>query len=210
MTDFVCVDGYSIRLDVLPSEPLVVDIGARFGEFTWPFLKRCGGKILCYEPDPIARDRFFRNMRENGFDNKQVQYMDRAVWDIEGCIELNGDGTAGVGASSILSKRTRAPAEKFYRVLAITINNVVSKLEVVDVLKMDVEGAEFRIFDSMTEETCSKVKQITAEIHWDYSNKWNKERLQALMESKGYIWDEVKKSGIHSIVWMGRKDVFSE
>jgi len=54
-----------------------------------------------------------------------------------------------------------------YMVKTLIINDIFSELKIdkIDFLKVDIEGAEGEVLDKMTEETASKIKQIFVEGH---------------------------------------------
>jgi FkbM family methyltransferase len=56
---------------------------------------------------------------------------------------------------------------KHYDVNTVKINDIFSLLGIdhIDHFKMDIEGREYEVIDSMTQETASKIDQISLEIH---------------------------------------------
>lgn len=126
-----------------------VDLGANQGEFTVFAASRVGecGRVFAFEPSPMVVQRLLRNVALNGFTHVSIEQM--AVSDKPGHLDLFTpvdsfeDGTINAGLPSLYS---RAHGE----------NNVATKVPVttldawqrergierVDVIKLDIEGAE--------------------------------------------------------------------
>ena len=69
-----------------------------------------------------------------------------------------------------------------YKVPVSTLQSIMQrfKIEHVDYLKMDVEGAEYEIFENMTSELAKKITQISLEEHDLEKNEWLTNRLSDL------------------------------
>jgi len=119
----------------------VVDVGANIGLYTLSVAARVGphGRVLALEPDPAAARRLRENVELNDFRN--VAVVEAAAADAGGALQLQRAGDSecsslfetGLEASSVAVRATTIDAEVERAGLAR-----------VDLLKLDVEGAELR------------------------------------------------------------------
>jgi len=126
----------------------VIDIGANLGYFTVIAASRVGpsGKVLAYEPDPHNFGLLERNIAANGFRN--VTAIPIALSDRAGTRELFfGDNQT---THSFGDKRGTGRSES---VVTDTLDNSLRALGYsgVDIIKMDIEGAEPLVLEGMRE-----------------------------------------------------------
>lgn len=135
----------------VPSGGVVVDAGANWGYFTLIAAAACGpsGTVVAIEPDPRHFDALSRNVALNGFD--QVRPVHAAAAAAEGRITLAGYGEeeANRGVSRLMtSEDDRTPSPRF-AVPAVTIDALTGSRPSVDLVKIDVEGAEDLVLEGM-------------------------------------------------------------
>ena len=129
-----------------------IDVGANKGTFTATFARRVGerGSVHSFEPLPATRRRLQRTLELNGLE--RVVVNDCAVADREGTVELHEYGP-GYESWATVAPREIETADGVLRtarhlsVDAVTIDQYceLHGIERVDVLKVDVEGAEERV-----------------------------------------------------------------
>lgn len=124
----------------------VIDIGANLGYFTVIAARRVGpqGLVLCYEPDPHNFSLLEKNIAANGFTN--VKPFTLALSDKSGTRELFfGDN------QTTLSFSDKKGEGRFESVATDTLDNSLKALgsPKVDMIKMDIEGAEPIALDGM-------------------------------------------------------------
>ena len=155
-----------IRLSPIIS---VLDIGANNGGF--PLLLKSEGyeieRLICVELNPNTFGRLEFNLRRNF--NSRFTAINAAVAGKKGVIHLK----LGIGGSSdnIYSSPDRVVGER-YELETLTFDDVVAMTfgnSVVDICKMDIEGAEFEIFESETAQSLTQVRFLLIEIHHDSS-----------------------------------------
>jgi FkbM family methyltransferase len=143
----------------------VLDLGANNGGF--PLLLKSEGfeinKVVCVELNPNTFSRLKFNLETNL--EADISALNLAVCGTSREIELSlGSG----GASDNIYQSQSLPDAKKYKVKGKTFNEIYSDNfgnETVDICKMDVEGAEFEIFEN---ENCDKIgncKYLLIEIH---------------------------------------------
>lgn len=143
-----------------------VDAGANWGFFTLLAAHRvgAGGRVVALEPDP----RLFRLLRENVSANSlgRVWPLEVAVADREGSFTLAGHDPDGGnwGLSSIVAEA--GPAH--FRVRGVRLDDVLDErgIDRVDLLKMDVEGAEEMALRGMADGLMEgRWRRVLLELH---------------------------------------------
>lgn len=135
----------------LPPDGVFVDIGANVGLYTLTAGRALGpgGRVLAFEPNPRTMARLAFNVAAN-FGGRtgapRIELLDFGVADREGEFELNLD-ESNLGASSIASRdRSRVPAgaRSVVKIRCRPLLDVLAERGVtaIDVLKIDIEGAE--------------------------------------------------------------------
>jgi FkbM family methyltransferase len=115
-------------------DSIVVDIGANIGWYTLLAAKKAR-KVYAYEPDPSSFTLLKKSVAKNKFNNVRVDAS--CISNRQGSVELFLSATRNKGTNSIIRKEgTRAIS-----VPSTTLDAVFPK-ETIDVLKVDVEGAE--------------------------------------------------------------------
>lgn len=148
---------------------VVLDIGAHIGYYARRFAAEVGdgGRVICFEPHPRTAQTLTRNIAGAG----NVTVVSVAVSDSEGTAELydylmmSASGSlhydeslrdlqrSGAGAGDIAPRLARdMPVEKF-TVRTATVDRCLEELgiERVNVVKMDIEGAEMSALRGMRE-----------------------------------------------------------
>lgn len=139
---------------------IVVDIGSFIG-ITPIYFARKGAKVYGYEILPKNYALAIRNVRTNGFDNR---------------IKVRNLGVGGVNRTVVVPLSYGSYSFSIYRKNAASENtniNIITLQEImkvndlghIDLLKLDCEGAEYEIFDTLTPEYLKKIKEIVMEVH---------------------------------------------
>jgi FkbM family methyltransferase len=153
----------------LNEDSLVIDCGANVGDISALFLET-GASVIAFEPDPVAHailvDRFKGHPR--------FILYDKAVSDHEGSapIYFHRD-RRGAGArefttsSSLVAEKRNVDTGYSMEVGLVDLSAFVASLgRRVDVLKLDVEGAEIAILRKMlAEATYERIGLMLVETH---------------------------------------------
>ena len=144
----------------------VLDIGANRGLFT-AFCGVNGAHITAYEPHPEAYKSLVRTIQLNGIEN-QVSAIEAAVWIYSGTTKLDISTTpyANSTISDGISNRNNYPEENVlgYEVPCITLSDAIANNKW-DIVKMDIEGAEFPVLLNCPDLVLSHIKFLTVELH---------------------------------------------
>lgn len=194
---------FAKKLDIFRSSDIVsslsinsvcIDCGANLGEMTAIFAET-GSKVYSFEPHPIC----FAKLTERfaGYDN--VTLINKGVMDKNGTMKLyHSDlsmfdpGFFSQNSSFYLSKQN-VTSELFDEVNAIDLIDFILSIDsYIDILKLDVEGAEFCILERLIHEDIYKdINYILVETHDD--------RIPEVVECAKRVRAEIKKRGITNI-----------
>jgi FkbM family methyltransferase len=163
---------------------VVVDIGAGHGEDVLPFAHEVGptGKVLAIEAHPETYGHLKRFCMLNRLSN--VVPIHTAVMDIP-CIVLIDDG-------EFWQTNTVRAAGDGPRVRATTLDDVCSeqRLDRIDFLKMNIEGAETRALLGM-KDTIAKVRNICVCCHDFRADRGHGEEYR----TRDFVTEFLTKSG---------------
>lgn len=157
--------------DVIERPKLIVDCGANVG-YTCIFLlnKYPGAKVIALEPDPDNFEILKRNVQPYG---KQVISLNAAIWSASAKLCLKRDVSGFRGEWSTRVAICDETTETDVGVDAIDIGQVLeaSGYERIDILKIDIEGAESEIFSKNYSVWIDKVDCFIIELHSDKDSK---------------------------------------
>ena len=137
----------------------VIDIGASIGDSAIYFALRGAREVIGLEPFPKTYSYAVENVKRNSLSSR-VKILRAACQASDGHIQLNEHlmGTGGLSA-------TENPGGHFTE--ALSLQSIVNRFNVHSgVLKVDCEGDEYAIFDSVDNETLRAFDQIMIEYHF--------------------------------------------
>jgi FkbM family methyltransferase len=143
----------------------VLDIGANIGTFTLYLQHRARGiRIHCFEPAVETRRRLEHNLKINGLDGA-VTVHPVGVADQARRLVLHGNSFTG--RRSVLPSTPDGLAQEDEEIECITLADAVRRTGAgrIDLLKIDVEGAEVDILQEADPETWSKIQRVALEFH---------------------------------------------
>jgi FkbM family methyltransferase len=152
---------YSPRAVQIHAPAVVVDLGANIGAFSlWAARRWQPGLIVAVEMDEQNYVLFEENMRLNRLESN-VRLVKAAIWDCNERVGIRRHGfNHGMNQACADSTGAGIPAITLERLLEMT------GVEKVDVMKMDIEGAEGKLFSSANERILAgSVGCLLAELH---------------------------------------------
>jgi len=134
-------------------EPVILDCGGNIGlSAIWFKLNYPHCQLTVYEADPDVADVLTANLKSAGFEDVAVKT--EAVWIANGTVSFQKTGT-DTGRIIALGP-TSYPAIDFSESLP----------EYVDLLKLDIEGAEYEVINRLCEtKAIQRVRRIICEFH---------------------------------------------
>ncbi len=140
----------------------VVDIGTHVGYFTMYAANLAKkGKIISYEPSKNSFLTLEKNIEMNKLSNVKIENL--AISKIQGKALLHTNDMDEISNSLYSLNENRDVQE----VESITLNDIFikHKLDKINFLKMDCEGAEYEIIMNASSSILNKIQKISIEIH---------------------------------------------
>jgi len=187
---------------LLPVDGVFIDAGANQGEFSIAAARVAKlGKIISFEPAARYRDRLIANIDLNDF--KNVKVMALALGDDEGSFTLYDreeeytDGSRHEGLPTLFSSDSRSLVRE--TVLVRRLDSVISELNVtrVDVIKLDIEGAEWAALRGAEQALAQHRPTLIVEIGRETCQAagYEPEEFACWIISQGYRLDKIVKGG---------------
>ncbi|MDC1037987.1 FkbM family methyltransferase [Candidatus Marinimicrobia bacterium] len=169
---------------------LIIDVGANVGFFTfYALMKSPNVDIISIEADPKNYNVLKKNISTNNLDD-QVQLLNNAVCSKKGEIIFHSS-LENSGWSSLYKTRGAVESESI-NICAITVSEILStfKVNTVDILKIDIEGAEYDALlnDSFLE--FYEVKKLFIEV--DLNPRDNRFSLEELIQYLEKYYFDIK------------------
>ncbi len=197
------LDEYRLRRYQLAPGTTIVDIGAHIGWFSLSalaFVER--PRVFAYEPFAFNYSLLRRNIELNGATDYHAFQM--AVSDTPGAAQFEFDERLGTASTSgtlvretlaapglgAQSRRPRIGGVDFtvpIEVRCTTLEDLIAdnRIETVDLLKIDCEGAEHRILGSARQDTLERIKRISVEAD-ELKTGEGVRSMRQLLADRGY------------------------
>lgn len=166
---------------------VVIDIGAHIGAFAVPAFYYNGVKIFCYEPHPTN----YKLLKTNFEINDKGDSGNYIVCE-EGVSSTQGFSNFSYGGSSTTGTlvKNRFSTHDDYKIIpcrTVTPSSIFADngIEHCKMLKVDCEGCEYDIFDSIGDDILSKIEYLAVEIHFMPCRKPHD--LVSFLEEKNFI-----------------------
>ena len=159
LTNVWMINEYDIEDFEINTNDTVIDIGAHIGLFSLLVSQLCKtGKILSFEPVSENFDLLVSNLKLNRIEN--ILPFNMAVSKNSGRLDLflNNDQSA----HSIFSKSSESINVESTSLQKIFEEHKISSCKL---LKLDCEGAEYEIIDSLPSEYLDKIQNMVIEYH---------------------------------------------
>ena len=162
--------------------PIVIDAGAHIGLFSlFVTLINHSAKVYAIEPYEKNIGRLNINMNLNKI--KGVKILHYALSDKKGIARLWYSGNKFDMATISLSRKRKE--EEYLIVKSETLRGIISRnyIEIIDVLKMDIEGLEYKVIKKDIKQVVGKVKRLLIEYHTDSDSKMREKIIDLLVKN---------------------------
>lgn len=134
--------------DIVSEGTTCVDVGAHIGYFTLIMARLVGdsGRVIAFEPETNNFQLLIKNIEINGYNN--ITPVNKAVSNINGRAVLHVDGL-GMGSHSLAVKHPNRPQNQVLEVEVQTLDSFFAGSDVINFVKIDVEGAEMTVLQGM-------------------------------------------------------------
>lgn len=178
----VFVDACYDNEGIVSAKPVVLDIGANVGFFTLRIKQRHPqARVWCFEPLPSNFERLNRNIASAGVSD--VACHCAGVSDRSGQMTLYVH-PSNTGGHTILPAHAEEEAEKVSaRIFSMAEALDLVDAPVIDLLKVDCEGAEKQIILSLTAEDSKRIRAI---IYEPTASLYDPVELRQHLDGLGY------------------------
>ncbi|HEV3355007.1 MAG TPA: FkbM family methyltransferase [Acidimicrobiales bacterium] len=183
---------------------VTLDVGANVGIFSLlAGHANPAGRVVAFEPDPRAFRRLVRHVELNDVANVSCQMI--AVSDTDGDVTLySGAATRAEDAVALSAQTSRMRAHveaegwrvervDEMRATGVTLDAFVAahRLDSVDLVKIDVEGAEAQVLAGMSDTLRRHRPTLVCEVLTADAGKG----LEEVLEPYGYRWSQLTWAG---------------
>jgi FkbM family methyltransferase len=163
--------------DFVPGEvALVWDLGAHIGVAAVDYAVRWpGARVVAVELEPANAALCRRNLASFG---ERCEVIEQAVWPEDGTVTIAGAET-DVDTNAFAVAENGAGAREVPSISLTTLLERAGDGATVDLVKLDVEGAEKRILRESTG-WAQRVRTMLVEVHGDYTAEACEADLRAL------------------------------
>lgn len=162
---------------------LIIDAGAYAGYSSLWFASRYpNADIIAIEPD----ESNFEILEKNTANHERIRRIWAGLWHKDAFLKIRAGNFPKFGIM------TEEVSSKDYDVKAITIDGILEESGHgrIDILKLDIEGAEKELFSKNYESWLGKVDVLIIELHDRKKDGCSKAFRQA---ARNYSWDEFRR-----------------
>jgi FkbM family methyltransferase len=189
----------------MPADATIVDLGASVGVFSvYAATTARNVRVFAYEPMPASFALVQENIRLNGKD-KAITAFNYAVGGEAGQRDLFVGGT-DFFFPTLLGPNGKGKAEHI-SVHCTTLEEILTsnKLDRVDLLKMDIEGAEYEFLYKAPPACFEKVREIRMEYHDLDEGERNLAALKRFLTGHGFkVTKEWANTPTNGNLWVRR------
>jgi FkbM family methyltransferase len=163
----------------------MIELGSGWGRWLvngWAAAKAVHGEIPCrligVEPEPTHFRWMHVHLQDNGVDRSRCQLVQAAVTEYDGAVwfyvgrpaDWYGQAVAPTPGRlrrlwALLRKEVSVGDYRVRRVKAVSLRTLLRQLETVDLIDLDVQGAELSVLKAAVDELNRKVKRVHIGTH---------------------------------------------
>jgi FkbM family methyltransferase len=180
LTNVWLIQDYSSKDFSIKNDDIVIDVGAHIGLFALFASQYCkNGKIYCFEPVKENYDLLLDNIKLNNLTN--IIPFNCAVSDKSSKVKIFLRDDEASHSMYITNSN-------YVEVSSMTLDDFFkeTKIKKCDFLKLDCEGAEYDIIDSLTPKNFEIIERIAIECHFANSKPLLIKNLTKILEMSSF------------------------
>tara|TARA_B100001057_G_scaffold77027_1_gene71802 strand:- start:2033 stop:2707 length:675 start_codon:yes stop_codon:yes gene_type:complete len=154
-------------INKLHERSVVLDIGANLGNVSSYILEKKNCNIYLFEPNTLC----FEILKRRFIDDNRIKIYNLAISNFSGKSNLYlHNKSKGISDSSYLESSSLKEAKdnvsknNYIEINVLNIEDLLSKFETIDLIKIDIEGSEYEIMPLLVKNR-SKIKCVLCELH---------------------------------------------
>ena len=189
---------HSISPDLLTADSVVLDLGANYGAFANAMASRFQCEVYAVEASP----RVFAKIPAGDF----VKKFNFAICGRSGTVALNISSNHEVTSLKRLDNWEYIDT---IRVEGLSLDEFLKTESVpqIDLLKIDIEGAEIEVFNSCSDAFLRSIDQITVEFHeWlGGSSKTEVTDIVSRLQTLGFFVFKLSRANFSDVLFVHRR-----
>lgn len=178
------------------SDPVIIDCGSNVGISALYFKSIFPqARITCFEADPAIAEILKRNLKSNGA--ADVAVHQKAVWTHSKGVSFGSEGADG-GSVQDGGNTVFVPSVRFKEFL--------QQFDRIDLLKIDIEGAEVEVLSDCSEELY-RVKYLYVEYHSLSDGPQELDKLLLVLKNNGFRYYINRIGAFHAKPFIKIKDL---
>lgn len=202
---FETIHGHTIYTPPLKHDSIIIDLGANLGLFSRDMKSRFGGQYFLVEANPILVEK----IRSQG----EFSVWGNAIASKAGTVSFNVSKNDTGSSMLTLPKESiwNAVLEKTIEVPSITLDQLLQLTgnTRIDLLKMDIEGAEIEVIPSISKTLLDRIGQMTVEFHSDPMFGFNLieevEKTMAYLQQNGFWCMDFSEGTRCNVLFINRR-----
>lgn len=180
----------------LPQGGTFLDVGAHVGLYTLNLADKAG-VVYSIEANPLTFDVLTENIEANESKIAATIYaFNFAAWDCEEALALVDEQNKATGGSTRCVSTSEQPVT-----WGVPLDDALSTKHKIDLVKIDVEGAEARVLKGMSKFLVNDRPTLFIEMHDMYFGEQVRLDTLAILEGLDYSWnDDLTFGGSYYIV----------
>lgn len=192
------IRGHSFIPALLPGDCVVVDLGANQGDFSRSIRREFGWRCFAVEASPSVFEKIEAD--------QGLQKFNVAITDRDGPVRLflsqNSEESSIIGSGGEF-------AAGMVVVEGVTLSTFMARAGIarIDLLKIDIEGAEVGLFDTLTDAQLEAIRQISAEFH-DFNGRISRadvKRIIARLAQLGFEYLKMSATTNGDLLFVNRR-----
>jgi FkbM family methyltransferase len=167
---------------------VIIDAGANEGILTLIYSKKVktSGKVFAFEPDRVNINTFNANLNLNK-NTSNITLSDKGLWNKTGMIEFYEAGTV---ASSVFYQDEKS-IKKNISVISIDDFVASEKINKLDFIKMDIEGAEIQALEGARNTILSLMPHFTIASYHIVENELTYKKVEEFFAGINYPFETI-------------------
>jgi FkbM family methyltransferase len=169
------VEGHTFLPSLLDESAVVVDLGANTGGFSEAMARLHGCRCFAVEPTPEIWERIPASARVSKFNLAITQEDGPVSFHVTDNSECSSLHAQNYGSTTRKIEIEGVRLDHFF---------IRQGLEKVDLLKIDIEGAEFEVLSNLPEDCFQRIGQLLVEFHPGVNDRTESDVLQVVNRIK--------------------------